>query len=113
MTKLTIRRIRLFYYRFLNQYRIHRGHLPLWDVIRIAWKQSRKRSLDIGYEPTIKPMINKKGKENKTKGRFYCPDCAAEYAIAFGYRKLGDPIHCDRCGGDNVIDRAIIKTNES
>jgi len=48
--------------------------------------------------------------EKKKENRFYCPDCLIEYAIAFGYKKLGAPIHCDNCGGDNVIDRELTPT---
>ena len=36
-------RLKLFVARFKNQYRIHHYHFSIWEIIKIAWVQSKRR----------------------------------------------------------------------
>jgi hypothetical protein len=45
-------RIIRFYYRWKNQYRIHRNWASLWVITRVAWYQSGMKERDIKITKT-------------------------------------------------------------
>ena len=54
-------RLQRFYYRFLNQHRIHHHNFSVWEIIKIAWIQSknRKESRNKFLKTSIKTLIKK------------------------------------------------------
>ncbi len=51
-------RLTRFYKRFKNQHRIHKHHLSLWVILRIAWIQSKKRPTIDNSRETLKNVVD-------------------------------------------------------